>query len=96
MAAFVVQEHLERLLHTGQLPFLLTSPVLWLGIALQIPLAVAVWFVARRLAEDIAAPLRPVVPRAAWFLSLLDGLARQPAVAFVLTAHPGRGPPAGF
>ena len=62
--AFVAQEHLERLIHTGHLPFLLTSPVLWLGIALQVPLAVAVWLVARRLAEDIAAPVRAARPAA--------------------------------
>src|SRR4051794_33097570 len=31
LAAFVTQEHLERLIHTGHVPFLLASPVLWLG-----------------------------------------------------------------
>ena len=56
IGAFVAQEHLERLIHTGHMPFLFASPVLWLGIALQLPLAVAIWFVARRLAEDIATP----------------------------------------
>ena len=64
VVAFVAQEHLERLVHTGHVPFLLTSPVLWLGIALQVPLAVAVWLVARRLAEDIAAPVRAGCPAA--------------------------------
>ena len=59
IGAFIAQEHLERLIHTGHVPFLFASPVLWLGIALQLPLAVAIWFVARRLAEDIATPRAP-------------------------------------
>ena len=63
VGAFVAQEHLERLIHTGHVPFLLASPVLWLGIALQLPLAVAIWLVARRLAEDIAAPVRRAARR---------------------------------
>ena len=56
VAAFVVQEHLERFAHTGHVPFLLASPVFWLGIVLQLPLAVAVWLLARGLAEELAAP----------------------------------------
>ena len=56
VGAFIAQEHLERLIHTGHVPFLFASPVMWLGIALQLPLAVTIWFVARRLAEDIATP----------------------------------------
>ena len=51
--AFVCQEHLERLVHTGQLPFLLTSPTFLLGLALQLPVAVGCvlfWnFAANRL-----------------------------------------------
>lgn len=93
IVAFVAQEHLERLIHTGHLPFLLTSPVLWLGIALQVPLAVAVWIVARRLAEDIAAPRRRTVPRVARFAVVLTAIVGQPAVGVSGAAHPGRGPP---
>ena len=36
IGAFVAQEHLERLIHTGHVPFLFASPVMWLGIALQL------------------------------------------------------------
>lgn len=93
VSAFIVQEHLERLLATGQLSFLLTSPVLWLGIALQVPLAVAVWCIARRLAEDIAAPLRRSIPRRAWFSPGQAGIVRQPCVADDLWAGSARGPP---
>ena len=93
IATFVVQEHMERLVHTGQIPFLLTSPVLWLGIVLQIPLAVAVWIVARRLAEEITAPWRVRAPRISWLpVCLTDGVG-QPAAATVGAAHPARGPP---
>lgn len=96
IVAFVVQEHLERLIHTGQIPFLLTSPVLWLGIVLQIPLAVVVWIVARRVADDIAAPRRRGVPRVARFAQFLTGTARQPAGSVSALAPLGRGPPASF
>ena len=93
IVAFVAQEHVERLIHTGQIPFLLTSPVLWLGIVLQVPLAVAVWIVARRLAEEIAAPWRASVPRIAWLPLCLTSSVGQPGAATVGAAHPARGPP---
>lgn len=93
IVAFVVQEHLERLLHTGQFPFLLTSPVLWLGIALQIPLAAAVWIVARRLAEAVDAPPRRSVRRIPWLPVSLTVSVGQPVTAVVGAAHPARGPP---
>ncbi len=91
--AFVAQEHLERLVHSGQLPFLLTSPVLWLGIALQIPFAAVVWVVVRGLAEDIAAPVRRTVPRVASFASPTIPHGRQPITCASRIARPARGPP---
>jgi len=93
IVAFVVQEHVERLIHTGQLPLLLASPVLWLGIALQVPLAVAVWIVARRIAENIAAPVRRSAPRIARLATLLTAIVGQPVAAVAAATHPGRGPP---
>ena len=48
-SAFVFQEHIERLAHTGELPFLLDRPVFLVGLALQAPFAVAVWAIARVL-----------------------------------------------
>jgi hypothetical protein len=93
IGAFVAQEHLERLIHTGQVPFLLTSPVLWLGVALQLPLAFVVWTVARRLAEEIAAPRRRTVARTARFAVPPIALVGQPACSAPGAAHPGRGPP---
>ena len=93
IVAFVTQEHLERLIHTGQLPFLLATPVLWLGIALQLPLAFLVWIVARRLAEDLAAPSRRLVPRVAWLASLLVAEASRAFASVALGSHWSRGPP---
>jgi len=49
LSTFVIQEHLERLAHTGQLPFLLDRPVFLLGLALQLPFALVAWLGARWL-----------------------------------------------
>jgi hypothetical protein len=58
VGAFVAQEHLERLAHTGELPFLLDRPVFLVGLALQVPFALAAWLLARALIR-VAAALRP-------------------------------------
>jgi hypothetical protein len=93
VVAFVAQEHLERLIHTGHIPFLLTSPVLWLGILLQLPLALAVWALARRLADDIASPVRQRAPRLSRFTLPLVAALMQPSTCIWVPAHPARGPP---
>jgi hypothetical protein len=49
LAGFVVQEHAERLEHTGSVPFLLTSRVFLVGLAVQLVVAVLAWVVARLL-----------------------------------------------
>lgn len=91
--AFVAQEHLERLIHTGELPFVLTSPALWVGIALQVPLTVVIWLVASRLADEIAAPGRRTVPRLSPLTFRVVAAVRQPNARAVVARHPGRGPP---
>jgi hypothetical protein len=93
IAAFVTQEHLERLIHTGHLPFLLATPVLWLGIALQLPVAFLVWIIARRLAEDLAAPRHRAIPRTARLASILVVASELPIASILPGSHPGRGPP---
>ena len=59
---FACQEHLERLAHTGELPWLLTTPSFLVGLALQVPVALACVAVARRVglrpAADDRDPLR--------------------------------------
>ncbi len=92
--AFVAQEHLERLIHTGHVPFLLASPVLWLGIALQLPLAFGVWQIARRLGDQLAAPRRRVAPPAlAWLAVPARPVPAGCHVGAAATTRSGRGPP---
>lgn len=91
---FVTQEHLERLVHTGHVPFLLTSPALWVGIVLQLPLAAAVWALSRRLAEHIATPLRRRPPRLARLPLVLVPAVSQPLLTARARVRPSRGPPA--
>ena len=54
LTTFVLQEHLERLVHGGGVPMLLTSPAFVVGLALQIPVG------ARGLGA------RPLVARSCW------------------------------
>jgi len=49
ISTFVVQEHLERLAHSGGVPMLLTSPAFVVGLALQVPVALVAWALARWL-----------------------------------------------
>jgi len=93
IGVFIAQEHLERLIHTGHVPFLFASPVMWIGIALQLPLAVTIWFVARRLAEAIATPVRRVPRRVPRLVQLLAPLVLPPVASAPGAASPARGPP---
>jgi hypothetical protein len=90
---FTAQEHLERLLHTGQVPFLLTSPTFLLGLALQLPVAVVCVALVRRVLGALPAARRSRPPRvsAAW-LPLTASPARVAVLVF-LTRPRGRGPP---
>lgn len=63
LATFAIQEHLERLVHQGQLPFLLTTPVFLVGMALQVPVALVAWLLARHLLA-VACPAPRLRPRA--------------------------------
>ena len=91
---FVCQEHIERLVHTGQLPFLLTSPTFLLGLALQLPVSVVCIVLVRRVVGALPGAQRRSLarPDGAW-LSLSD--APPLVVRSVCRALPrGRGPPA--
>jgi len=68
VATFAVQEHLERLLHAGQLPFLLTTPAFLVGLALQIPVAIAAWLLARWLLAAVGSTLRRRSARGRFFV----------------------------
>jgi hypothetical protein len=94
--AFVLQEHLERLLH-GSAPLPALEPTLWVGLALQIPLAFAALLVARLLlgaADRIGATRAPEVSLYP-FVPMLSAAAMV-AVRRTLplaTGYAGRAPP---
>lgn len=91
---FTCQEHLERLAHTGQLPFLLTSPTFLVGLAFQLPVAAVCILLVRRLIGTLPRARRrsPAEPVGAW-LPLTDA---PPLVVRSVWRTPrrGRGPPA--
>jgi hypothetical protein len=95
LSAFAVQEHLERLAHTGQLPLLLDRPVFWLGLALQVPFALAAWLVARwflRAAGGVAARRVRRVP--SLLLPLPEPVGGEPSLPSLRGAVAARAPPA--
>jgi hypothetical protein len=49
VTTFVVQEHVERVVHEGSFPILLTSPAFVAGVVLQVPVALVAWMLARWL-----------------------------------------------
>lgn len=91
-AAFLAQEHLERVVHAGEAPWVLTTPAVLVGLVLQVPLALVVWLVARRLLVALAPGRVPraQLPRA---FSDLSAPADRRLVAGRVLALSGRGPP---
>jgi hypothetical protein len=95
--AFSLQEHLERLLHSGDLAVsVVLTPTFLIGLALQLPFALLSWALARavlRAAETVAALLRTARrPRLRLHvrLPLACGLPRIRPLAL---GAAGRGPP---
>jgi hypothetical protein len=92
LVAFVLQEHLERVIHTGELPFLLDRPVFLLGLVLQVPFALVAWLLARGVSR-VAVAFSSRAPRSG--SSLLLPLPRPPALALRTAALRGSGSPRG-
>lgn len=92
VATFVVQEHVERFAHTGDLPWLVSSRVFVVGVLLQLPVALVVWALARRLlAADAELPARrPQIPRLLLDIVLPASFDVRPIAT---TPLPSRGPP---
>jgi hypothetical protein len=93
VATFVLQEHLERVVHGGAFPVLVTSPTFLVGVLLQVPVALVAWLLARWL-------LAAVSELHAWRLTLrprFDVPLVATPVAALGTAEPPaarvRGPP---
>ena len=91
---FAAQEHVERLAHTGELPWLLTSPTFLLGLALQLPVALVCVLVVRRIGGSLTRRSRTRRWSAgeAWLPLPATPVARHDAVQAVRPT--GRGPPA--
>jgi ABC-type dipeptide/oligopeptide/nickel transport system permease component len=75
--AYVAMEHLEQLAHGG-MPWLLESPVFWLGLALQLPFALAAWWVARGLLRLEGTPAHPPRLPTAWLTLVLPAAPLAP------------------
>ena len=92
VGTFVAQEHLERLLHTGELPWLLTSPAFLVGLALQLPFALAAWWLAGRILGSLTRPKVRVLLLPSYLLAVRHAAPRTPASRAPITAA-ARGPP---
>jgi hypothetical protein len=93
VGAFVAQEHIERLAHTGQFPWLLTQPVFLLGVVLQLPVAIAAWALARRLLSALATtsiPRRRLLVR---FLLAIASPGDEPVARSASAPIQARAPP---
>lgn len=90
---FACQEHLERLVHTGELPWLLTTPAFLVGLALQVPVALLCVVLARRVAGSLTGlrVRRPGRLGEAW-LPLTARPVATPRIVRIARAT-GRGPP---
>lgn len=82
VVGFAAMEHIERVAHTGELPWLLTDRTFLVGLALQIPVALACLALARALLRAVAGARTPSPPRVSALL--------LPVLAPVSLASPGR------
>ena len=93
VTTFVLQEHIERLVHGGSFPILVTSPAFVVGLLLQIPTALVAWALARWLLDAVGdPPARRLVVRPRFEIRL----ATRPVAALASVRWPparGRGPP---
>ena len=72
LGTFVVQEHVERLVHGGGVPLLLASPSFLAGLALQIPVALVAWALARWLLRAVGEECAPARFRSRVEFPLID------------------------
>ena len=93
VTTFAAQEHLERLVHGGGIPMLLTTPAFVVGVLLQIPAALVAWALARWLLSAVGASRhrRPRPPRSTF--ELVPVAAGALSAGSELRLPPGRGPP---
>jgi hypothetical protein len=92
LATFVLQEHVERIAHGGELVSLVTSPAFLVGLALQLPVALVVWALARWLLAAVCVRPERHAARPQYFLGVLVPR-RRVVVLLQVRIPPGRGPP---
>src|SRR4051812_50145483 len=91
---FAAQEHLERYVHTGHVPFLLTDRTFLLGLALQAPLALLVARLSRPVVRAIGGRSRGARPRPLWILAAGPAPPKaRPGAPLDTIDRPARGPP---
>lgn len=95
MIGFVAQEHLERLAHTGSVPFLLDKPFFLVGLAIQALVAIAAWLLARLLVRIVGHTAAASPPRFARPSDSCRPVSAAPAGATVAGAFGARSPPFG-
>jgi hypothetical protein len=94
---FALQEHLERLLHTGEVPFAAAlEPTFLVGLLLQLPFALVAYAAARallRASEWLGAPASPPAVATAGPPALVSVSAQSPPRRPLASGHAQRGPP---
>jgi len=93
VATFVVQEHVERLVHTGGVPFILTTPVFLVGVVLQLPIAALAWLLTRSVLEALAVPGRAGPAGVSRFVVRVVAPVSVTLPLTIGAPLPGRGPP---
>jgi hypothetical protein len=73
LATFVVQEHVERVVHGG-VPMLLTAPAFLVGLVLQVPVALVAWGLARWILRAVREQHGPARLRSRLEFRLVDFL----------------------
>jgi hypothetical protein len=96
MGVFALQEHVERFVHTGTVPFILTDRTFLLGLLLQIPIGLACVAVAKALARELHAPSarRRYATRGFSLPVVVESSGHVPATVAVILR--GRSPPSAF
>jgi len=93
LVGFTVQEHLERYVHGGDAPLLFLHRPFLVGLLLQLPIALACLWVARRLIACLDRPLRRARRLPGWTLAVVVTAVVGRASTLTPVTR-GRGPPA--
>jgi len=91
LATFVVQEHVERVVHGG-LPMLLSSPAFLVGLVLQVPVALVAWGLARWILHAVGERRGPARLRVRLEFLLVD-LSQDRVAPLGAPSRSSRAPP---